>query len=69
MEISLRCRFANVDDCLYLLQLDYESEEAVRLLVAAAGKLQMLERLLPALHRNGHRTLIFSQVGLIAGMY
>jgi SNF2 family DNA or RNA helicase len=42
--------------------LDYESKEAVRLLVNAAGKFQLLQRLLPALRAKGHRTLIFSQV-------
>ncbi|KAK3268947.1 hypothetical protein CYMTET_22579, partial [Cymbomonas tetramitiformis] len=43
-------------------QKDYDSHEAWQLLAAASGKLQVLEKLLPALRARGHRTLIFSQM-------
>ena len=37
------------------------AEEAWRLMVAASGKLTLLQQLLPRLLSEGHRVLVFSQ--------
>lgn len=36
--------------------------DQLRELVDSCGKMQLLDRMLPKLQRNGHRVLIFSQV-------
>jgi superfamily II DNA or RNA helicase/N-acetylglutamate synthase-like GNAT family acetyltransferase len=47
-----------------VVQLEGESEAAFRLrtLVAASGKLVLVDKLLPKLQREGHKVLIFSQM-------
>jgi SNF2 family DNA or RNA helicase len=41
------------------------SEEILKALVAASGKLVLVDKLLPQLQRTGHKVLIFSQMRMI----
>jgi chromodomain-helicase-DNA-binding protein 7 len=41
------------------------AEESLKTLVAASGKLVLIDKLLPKLRRDGHKVLIFSQMKMI----